>query len=51
MASKVKHAKRSKYSSHNYKAFSMFIRNAEIKKNAMFVTSHALTPRALKEEA
>lgn len=50
MASKAKHTKRSKYSSHNYKAFPMFIRNAEIKKNAMFVTSHALK-KARKEEA
>ena len=28
MASKAKHAKRSKYSSHNYKPFLMFLRNA-----------------------
>ena len=50
MASKAKHAKRSKYSSHNYKAFPMFIRNAATKENAMFVTNHALAPKASKED-
>ena len=51
MATKAKHAKRSQYSSHNYKAFPMFMRNAYVKQNAVYVTSHALKQKKSKEEA
>ena len=54
MATKAKHAKRSGYSSHNYKAFPMFERSAFVKNNAVYVTSHAVKQtkkKNSKEEA
>ena len=51
MSTKAKHAKSSQYRSHDYKAFPMFIRNAYVRQNAFYVTSHATKQKKTEEES